>query len=100
MDRLNSTCKRAAAASLAVAFLSLWGCATNPATGKPQVALISEQQEIEMGREYDQQIQQQLGLYQDPKLQEYVNRIVLACIEELAIENAKLRAEIERGAAR
>jgi hypothetical protein len=32
--------------------------------------------------------------------QEYVNRLVLACIEELAIENAKLRAEIERGAGR
>jgi hypothetical protein len=27
--------------------------------------------------------------------QEYVNHIVLACIEELAIENAKLRAQIE-----
>lgn len=75
MDPLNSTCKRAAAATLAVAFLSLGGCATNPATGKPQVALISEQQEIEMGREYDQQIQQQLGLYQDARLQEYVNRV-------------------------
>jgi hypothetical protein len=30
--------------------------------------------------------------------QEYVNRVVLACIEELAIENARLRAEIERSA--
>ena len=75
MDRLDSTWKRGVAASLAVALLSLWGCATNPATGKPQIALISEQQEIEMGREYDQQIQQQLGLYRDPKLQDYVNRI-------------------------
>jgi hypothetical protein len=28
--------------------------------------------------------------------QEYVNRVVLACIEELAIENAKLREEIRR----
>ena len=29
--------------------------------------------------------------------QEYVNAVVLACIEELAIENAKLRAEIRDG---
>ncbi len=27
--------------------------------------------------------------------QEYVNRIVMACLEELAIENAKLRREVE-----
>src|SRR5215213_10264486 len=27
--------------------------------------------------------------------QEYVNRVVLACIEELAIENARLRAELK-----
>lgn len=30
--------------------------------------------------------------------QEYVNRIVMACVEELAIENARLRAQIERSA--
>jgi hypothetical protein len=28
--------------------------------------------------------------------QEYVNRIVMACVEELAIENARLRSEIEK----
>ena len=27
--------------------------------------------------------------------QEYVNRIVMACLEELAIENARLRAEVQ-----
>jgi predicted Zn-dependent protease len=74
MHRLNSTWRRGAAMGLAIV-LSLWGCATNPATGRPQIALISEQQEIELGRDYDQQIQQQLGLYQDPRLQEYVNRV-------------------------
>jgi hypothetical protein len=30
--------------------------------------------------------------------QEYVNRIVMACVEELAIENAKLRAEMNKRA--
>ena len=28
--------------------------------------------------------------------QEYVNRIVMACVEELAIENARLRGDIEK----
>ena len=28
--------------------------------------------------------------------QEYVNRIVMACLEELAIENARLRAELKK----
>jgi predicted Zn-dependent protease len=40
-----------AAAALA-ASLSLWGCATNPVTGKSQVVLMSEQQELEMGKAY------------------------------------------------
>ena len=75
MNRLNPIWRQAAAPSLAVVLLALVGCATNPATGKPQIALISEQQEIELGRENDEQIQQQLGLYPDPQLQEYVNRI-------------------------
>jgi predicted Zn-dependent protease len=55
--------------------LVLSACATNPATGKRQIALISEQQEIAMGQEADQQVQQQLGLYPDRELQEYVNRV-------------------------
>ena len=75
MNRLNPIWRRAGAASLGAALLALVGCATNPATGKPQIALISEQREIELGRENDQQIQQQLGLYPDPRLQEYVDRI-------------------------
>jgi predicted Zn-dependent protease len=34
------------------AFLLAAGCATNPVTGKSQVVLISEQQEVEMGKQY------------------------------------------------
>jgi len=67
--------RRGAASGLAAALLLLLGCSTNPATGRSQIALISEQQEIQMGREADQQVQQQLGLYPDPRLQAYVNRV-------------------------
>ncbi|MFL6262994.1 MAG: M48 family metalloprotease [Thermoanaerobaculia bacterium] len=75
MDRLNPTRMRGVAAGLAAALFVLWGCSTNPATGKPQLALISEQQEIQLGSDYDQQIQRLLGVYPDPKLQEYVARV-------------------------
>jgi predicted Zn-dependent protease len=47
-------------------------CATNPATGKKQVMLVSESQEIAMGKEADQQAVATYGLYADPKVQAYV----------------------------
>ena len=75
MNRLNMISRRGAVAGWLAALLVLASCSTNPATGKRQLALISEQQEIAMGREADQQIQQQLGLYNDPELQAYVNRL-------------------------
>jgi predicted Zn-dependent protease len=65
--------RRGAAAGLMAALLVVAACSTNPATGKRQLAMISEEQEIAMGREADQQIQQQLGLYPDQELQSYVN---------------------------
>jgi predicted Zn-dependent protease len=60
----------------AVAFAAVAaGCATNPVTGRQQLALVSEQQEIELGRQTDQQVVQQLGLYPDEELQRYVNTV-------------------------
>jgi predicted Zn-dependent protease len=75
MDRLVPTRIRRWAAGLAAVLLVLWGCSTNPATGRPQLALISQQQEVELGRDYDQRIQLLLGVYPDAKLQEYVDRV-------------------------
>ena len=48
------------------------GCATNPVTGKPQLALMTVQQEIEMGRQTHQEVLQTMGAYQDQDLQRYV----------------------------
>jgi len=48
-------------------------CAVNPVTGKREFMLISEQDEIKMGREYDPQITQMYGVYDDAKLQKYVD---------------------------
>lgn len=75
MSRRSPIRARGVVAGLAAALLVLPGCATNPATGRPQLALISEPQEIELGRDYDQRIQRLLGIYPDPGLQEYVERV-------------------------
>jgi len=55
--------------------LGVPGCATNPATGRRQLILMSEQEEIALGKESDAQIRQQMGVYNDQALQEYVDRV-------------------------
>lgn len=64
---------------------TLVGCPVNPATGERQLILISESQEIQMGREGSQQVEAVMGLYDDPALQEYVNEIG----QELAAKSEK-----------
>lgn len=59
----------------AVAASVTLACATNPATGRRQLMLMSEAQEIQLGRDSDQQIRQEMGVYDDPALQQYVDRI-------------------------
>ena len=49
-------------------------CAVNPATGSRQLMLISESQEIAMGREYDQDVAASIGLYADSGLQRYIQQ--------------------------
>jgi predicted Zn-dependent protease len=62
--------------NLAVALLiALAACAVNPATGRREISLVSESQEIQMGREADPQITASLGLVDDPALQAYVSDI-------------------------
>jgi len=62
-------------AAFALLALTVTSCSTNPATGKKQIAFIGEEQEIAMGREADQQIVQQLGLYDDKDVQAYVSQL-------------------------
>ncbi len=63
--------------ALALATLTLTACPVNPATGERQFMLISESQEIAMGREGAQQVAASYGLYEDPDLEEYVSQIGL-----------------------
>jgi len=58
--------------SLTLCFLWVVACATNPVTGKRQLALISEAQEIEMGRGADKDVVSSIGLYPDESMQRYI----------------------------
>ena len=57
-------------------------CATNPATGERQLSLVSEAQEVAMGREAAQQVQQTIGLVEDADLQRYVQQVGRALAAE------------------
>ena len=63
----------------------LVACARNPVTGERELALISESQEIQMGQQAAQEVEQSLGLVQDEALQSYVQGI-----------GARLAADSER----
>jgi len=58
-----------------LAALLLPGCATNPVTGDQDFVLMSEQQELDLGKEYNQQVLKQYDKVDDPALQDYVQRI-------------------------
>jgi len=47
-------------------------CVTNPVTGKKDIILVSEDQELAMGQEADPQIVAQFGLYENPELQRFI----------------------------
>ncbi len=55
------------------AFLLLNSCSRNPVTGKKELILMSEGQEKAMGAEADPSIISEFGLYQDAKLQAFIN---------------------------
>ncbi|HWK90409.1 MAG TPA: M48 family metalloprotease [Longimicrobium sp.] len=58
------------------------GCAVNPVTGRRQLALISEAQEIQLGQQAAQEVAQSLGLVDVPALQEYVQRVGMELARE------------------
>ena len=50
-------------------------CATNPVTGKKQISLLSEAEEMAIGQQQDAEIRREMGVYDDPALERYVNDI-------------------------
>ncbi len=57
-------------------------CAVNPVTGKSQVMLMSEAQEIKMGKEYDPQVVATFG--------EYKNDAILSFVKSKSDEMGKI----------
>ncbi len=62
---------------LSIIGLGLWltACATNPVTGNPNFVVMTEAQEISMGRSLDADVRKQYHVYDSPELQEYVNQV-------------------------
>jgi predicted Zn-dependent protease len=58
-----------------LAALLFWTCARNPVTGKKELMLVSEGQEIQMGREAAQTIPVDLGLVEHPEIAQRVARL-------------------------
>lgn len=52
--------------------LSVISCAVNPVTGQQELMLLSEPDEIRLGRKTDVQIAQTYGIYDDPDLMAYI----------------------------
>ena len=50
-------------------------CATNPVTGKKQMSLLSEAEELAIGQQQDAEIRREMGVYDDAELQRYVSDI-------------------------
>jgi predicted Zn-dependent protease len=67
---------------VAVVSLALAACATNPVTGKTELSLIPEAQEIELGRTEAKKTVDSIGLYPNAELQKYVSDIGLAIAKE------------------
>ncbi len=56
---------------------ALAGCATNPVTGSSEFTLMSEAQEINLGKELDAEVRREMRVYDDPELVRYVEQIGL-----------------------
>jgi predicted Zn-dependent protease len=58
--------------ALVLSVVVLGGCAVNPLTGDRNFSIIPESQEVAMGKEAAAEVGQSIGIYDDPKAQQYV----------------------------
>ncbi len=57
-----------------VGFLFLiFSCALNPVSGKHELMLLSEADEVKLGRQTDAEVVKEYGIFEDPKLTAYLN---------------------------
>lgn len=70
----NTTLRhRFSAFALLLLAIFVYSCARNPVTGKRQLMLVSEKREKAMGLAYDPEVIQEFGLYDDKKIQDFIN---------------------------
>lgn len=60
---------------LLICWLFISSCAVNPVTGKQELALLSEADEISLGRKTHREVLKQYSVYENPALQKYVQTI-------------------------
>jgi len=60
---------------IGLALSLLAGCAQNPVTGQNDFVMMSESQEIAVGRQADEQVKKQYQVFESKALQDYVNRV-------------------------
>ncbi len=60
--------------TVAMVLLVAFSCSRNPVTGKKQLLFMSESQELSMGKGADPQIVASMGLYEDKKMQAFINQ--------------------------
>jgi predicted Zn-dependent protease len=59
--------------ALVASLIFLGSCARNPVTGKREISLMSTEQEIAIGKESHPSVVASMGLYEDKKLQDFMN---------------------------
>ena len=59
----------------ALVLVATVACATNPVTGKRELSLLSEAEELAIGQQADAEIRREMGVYPDQDLQRYVSDI-------------------------
>lgn len=67
--------KRLFTAVFCLLFAFTISCSINPVTGRKEISLISEQGEIALGENTDKQVRAQYGVYSDPVLTAYIERV-------------------------
>ena len=67
--------KSCSALWLFLAAVVLGGCATNPVTGGQNFVLMSEKQEISLGKQYHGEVMKQYKVYEDPDLASLVDKL-------------------------
>ena len=68
-------CMRTAFLEFGLIGLLSWivSCAVNPVSGKQELMLLSEADEVKLGRQTDAEVVREYGVFEDPKLTAYLN---------------------------